>query len=110
MMPLLQLYLCVVLCSAQLAKRGIVNDMTIRRGLYRIHVERLAALITCVNAEFFRTSHRFFALMRLLPIDLQEVVANRVYGCNRNVVVAKEGIYWALKLGPKYEDINLYDD
>jgi hypothetical protein len=45
----------------------------------------------------------FFVVAAQLPIDLQQVVAHRVYGSTRDVIVLQEGLYWALKLGPKYE-------
>jgi hypothetical protein len=95
---------------------NVVDIMSYRCAIYRWHAERLSALIRCVEEGYYQPHHlateyhaalRFLNLARRLPRDLQELLANRVYGCSRDIVPlqeADESIYWALRLGPKYED------
>jgi hypothetical protein len=98
-----------------LAELGITNAVRITNGRFRRAVERVYAMIGCYVEGLVTTRNvallHFLTLVGALPIDLQQVVANRVYGCSRNIVAllcsgtrSYEPVHWVLKLGPKYED------
>jgi hypothetical protein len=84
-----------------IARHGITNDRIIHHNVYRVHVERLVALMACVSDDYLWApeSGRFWHIVKRLPRDLQEVLANRCYDCVRDIVVMRRGIYWALMLG-----------
>jgi hypothetical protein len=90
----------------------ITNEQWITNGHYRRAVGRLYTIVGCYVEGLVTTQNRLFLdflqLMKRLPIDVQQVVANRVYGCNRDIVPRTdddESVYWVLQLGPKYEPL-----
>jgi len=98
-----------VLVQDALGCFDITNEQRITNGRYRRAVSRCYAIIVCYEDGLLTTNDQallcFLQLMKRLPIDVQQVVANRVYGCNRDIVPVMEddeSLYWVLRLGPKY--------